>query len=187
MKNKKCSKCLELKSTDQFHKRGNRWKSHCKACIKAKYYEDPQTQIDRSRRAKQADPARYKELGRLYRERNKDRRNKQARDRRQNDPEYRIRHNLRMRMNRAIKDIAKSDHTIDILGCTIEEFRSYLEDLFTDGMSWANYGRDGWHIDHIKPCAAFDMNKEEEQRACFHYTNMQPLWAEDNLKKSDSF
>jgi hypothetical protein len=52
-------------------------------------------------------------------------------------------------------------------------------------MSWDNWTKDGWHIDHIKPCSSFDLSKEYEQRACFHYTNMQPLWAVDNLRKGN--
>jgi HNH endonuclease. len=50
-------------------------------------------------------------------------------------------------------------------------------------MSWDNYGRDGWHIDHIRPCASFDLTDPEQQRQCFHYTNLQPLWAADNIRK----
>jgi hypothetical protein len=52
-------------------------------------------------------------------------------------------------------------------------------------MSWGNYGLHGWHVDHIIPCASFDLTDPEQQRQCFHYTNLQPLWAEDNLRKSD--
>ncbi len=52
-------------------------------------------------------------------------------------------------------------------------------------MTWDNYGE--WHIDHIKPCALFDFTKEEQQRECFHYTNLQPLWAKDNMRKSDKY
>jgi hypothetical protein len=52
-------------------------------------------------------------------------------------------------------------------------------------MTWQNYGYYGWHIDHIKPCASFDLRKPSEQRKCFHYSNLQPLWAKDNLQKSD--
>jgi hypothetical protein len=61
----------------------------------------------------------------------------------------------------------------------------YLETKFHDGMNWNNYGKRGWHIDHIKPCAAFNLTNVTEQRACFHYTNLQPLWWYDNLKKAD--
>ena len=74
---------------------------------------------------------------------------------------------------------------MDLVGCTPEFLRSYLESLFTEGMTWDNYGPKGWHVDHILPCASFDLTKEEEQKKCFHYTNLQPLWWFDNLRKSD--
>ena len=72
-----------------------------------------------------------------------------------------------------------------MLGCTIEEFRDHLESQLTEGMSWDN--RNEWHIDHIIPCAAFDLEDAEQQKVCFNYRNLQPLWAADNLKKSDSY
>lgn len=84
-----------------------------------------------------------------------------------------------------ITSVKKTQHTEDLLGCTIEECKTYLESLFKEGMSWNNYGYRGWHIDHIIPCSAFDLTKIEEQRKCFHYTNLQPLWAKDNLSKGD--
>jgi len=61
------------------------------------------------------------------------------------------------------------------------ELRLHLERQFKDGISWDNYGE--WHIDHIRPCAKFDLSKPEEQRACFHYTNLQPLWEKENVSK----
>lgn len=70
-----------------------------------------------------------------------------------------------------------------MIGCSIEELKQYLEKQFKEGMTWDNYGE--WHIDHIIPCAAFDLTKEEEQLKCFNYTNLQPLWAEENEKKGD--
>ena len=74
-------------------------------------------------------------------------------------------------------------YTNDLLGCSKKEIRNYLENKFQEGMSWDNYGRYGWHIDHIKPCSSFDLSELEEQKKCFHYTNLQPLWARDNLEK----
>ena len=71
--------------------------------------------------------------------------------------------------------------TFDLIGCTPQQLKDYLESKFLEGMSWEN--RDEWHIDHIIPCASFDLTKVEEQQKCFHYTNLQPLWAVDNLKK----
>lgn len=53
--------------------------------------------------------------------------------------------------------------------------------MFTNGMTWDNYGQ--WHVDHIRPCALYDLTKEDQQMACFHYTNLQPLWAKDNMSK----
>lgn len=88
---------------------------------------------------------------------------------------------LRKRIWDAIKNNYKSAHTLELLGCSIESLRIHLQKQFTKGMSWSNYGK--WHIDHIKPCASFDLFKPKEQRKCFNYTNLQPLWAEDNLRK----
>jgi hypothetical protein len=67
------------------------------------------------------------------------------------------------------------------VGCTAEYLRSHIESKFAEGMSWQNYGK--WHIDHIKPCAAFDLSMESEVKKCFHWTNLQPLWAKENLQK----
>lgn len=65
----------------------------------------------------------------------------------------------------------------------MDDFNLYLESKFEPGMSWSNYGHKGWHIDHIMPCAIFDMANPEHVRRCFHFSNLQPLWACDNLKK----
>jgi hypothetical protein len=85
----------------------------------------------------------------------------------------------------ALVSQGKSITTEKLLGCTFEYARSHLEAQFTKGMGWDNYGVNGWHIDHIIPCASFDLTDPDQQRQCFHYTNLQPLWAEDNLRKSD--
>ena len=68
-----------------------------------------------------------------------------------------------------------------LLGCSSEFLRQHLERQFKPGMSWENHGQ--WHLDHIKPCASFDLSKPEQQRICFNYKNLQPLWAIDNMKK----
>ena len=79
-------------------------------------------------------------------------------------------------------DIKKYQKTFDYLGCTIEEFKNKLVSKFNKGMTWDNYGS-LWYIDHIVPVSSFDFNHEESQRICFHYSNMQPLLAIDNMKK----
>jgi hypothetical protein len=74
---------------------------------------------------------------------------------------------------------------LELLGCSLEQARKHIEHQFKEGMNWGNCGFRGWHIDHIIPCSAFDLTKIEEQKKCFHYTNLQPLWAKDNLRKSN--
>jgi hypothetical protein len=97
----------------------------------------------------------------------------------------RLTENLRRRINTLIRQNYKSQETLILLGCSVEFLKLYLASKFTTGMSWKNYGK--WHIDHIKPCASFDLRKPNEQKKCFHYTNLQPLWAKDNLRKKDKF
>jgi hypothetical protein len=99
------------------------------------------------------------------------------------NPGFRARINLSARIRAAFDGRAKTAATMALIGCSIEELRLHIESLWLPGMSWDNYGLYGWHIDHIKPCAAFDLLDPEQQRQCFHYTNLQPLWAEDNLRK----
>lgn len=102
------------------------------------------------------------------------------------DPIYRLKSQLKGRLNAAIRcqNGLKSAHTIELLGCNIDVLKPYLESKFQQGMTWENYGK--WHVDHVIPCCKFDLTKSEEQRKCFHYTNLQPLWAIDNLQKGTS-
>jgi hypothetical protein len=106
---------------------------------------------------------------------------------RRKDPLIKLIENLRKRTRIAImnKKGIKSKTTQELLGCDWETVRMYIAKQFRDGMTWENYGRKGWHIDHILPCASFDLTKIDEQKKCFHYTNLQPLWWWENLKKSD--
>ena len=75
----------------------------------------------------------------------------------------------------------RSTRYINLIGCSFAYLRGYLEAQFQPGMNWGNYGE--WHVDHITPCAEFDLAVPAEQRACFHFTNLQPLWAEENMRK----
>ena len=79
----------------------------------------------------------------------------------------------------------KAVKTEMLLGCTLAQAQAHLEAQFLPGMSWDNHGE--WHIDHIRPCASFDLTDPEQQKQCCHYTNLQPLWAADNLAKSDNW
>ena len=102
-----------------------------------------------------------------------------------NNPRYAVALGLRTRIRVALKrsGAVKSAKTTELIGCSIPELRAHLESQFQPGMSWENWGASGWHVDHKKPCAKFDLTKPEEQRECFHWYNLQPLWAVDNLRK----
>lgn len=97
------------------------------------------------------------------------------------DPGFRMRRILARRLHKAVKG-RKSARTLELLGCSIEFLVQHLEKQFQPGMVWENYGP-AWHVDHIKPCAKFDLTDAAQQRECFHYSNLQPLWKIDNLKK----
>jgi hypothetical protein len=118
--------------------------------------------------------------------------NKRQRERTATDPQYKMKRILRARLYNALKNAQngvvprKCARTLDLLGCTIDAYIKHIEQQFQPGMSWERHGKD-MHIDHIKPCAAFDLTDPEQQKACFHYSNMQPLWAVHNLKKGAKF
>ena len=100
-----------------------------------------------------------------------------------NDIEFKLTKLLRRRISSALKGSSKSAKTIELLGCQIEIFKAHLQRQFTKGMSFDNHGE--WHIDHIVPCASFDLTDPQQQKECFNYRNLQPLWAKDNLTKQD--
>ena len=128
------------------------------------------------------------ERERLYRIKNKQivsERKKLYRAKRIESINFRLSQAIRGRIRSAIKSrkCCKTSRWETLLSCSIAHARQYLESQFLPGMTWENHGLDGWHIDHIKPCASFDLTDPEQQKACFHYTNLQPLWATDNLSK----
>jgi hypothetical protein len=105
--------------------------------------------------------------------------------RRATDVNFRLAENLRNRLRMAIAGNAKRGSSVSELGCSIPELKIYLESKFQPGMNWENWGTRGWHIDHKKPLSAFDLTDPEQLKQAVHYTNLQPLWAEDNIKKRD--
>jgi hypothetical protein len=104
--------------------------------------------------------------------------------RRKTDNNFRLKINLRSRLTKAINSKNKSNNTMVLLGIpNIEFLWKHLEKTFKKGMTRENYGK--WHVDHIIPCSSFDLSKPEEQSKCFHYSNLQALWAKENLSKND--
>lgn len=106
---------------------------------------------------------------------------------RHSDAAFKIREQQKNRINSALKrqGSRKAIKTLELLGCTKEELKRHIESLWLPGMTWDNHSRFGWHIDHIRPCASFNLLEPEQQKACFHYTNLQPLWWKDNISKAD--
>lgn len=111
--------------------------------------------------------------------------NLQDKLRRNKDPNYRIASNLRSRLSKAISQDRKEGSAVRDLGCTLEQFRSHIENQFVDNMSWDNYGhgKDKWNIDHIIPLSSFDLTDPEQLKVACHYTNLQPMWHLQNISK----
>ena len=122
-----------------------------------------------------------KERAREYRLKNKEKRRIHENKRMKTDLNYKFRKALGTRISQALKGLNKSKRTMELLGCTIEELWTNIESQFKKGMTRENHGQ--WHIDHIKPCASFDLTDPKQQEQCFHYSNLQPLWALENLSK----
>ena len=107
----------------------------------------------------------------------------QRRERYRNNLQYRLECRLRHRAYKAVKGNFKAGSAVRDLGCLIPYFKTYLEMQFQPGMTWKNYGNRGWHIDHIRPLASFDLTDRAQFLEAVHYTNLQPMWAEDNRSK----
>lgn len=99
-------------------------------------------------------------------------------DYRNNNLSKKIAHSLRVRLRRLVK----TGSAVKNLGCGVTEFLAHLENKFTLGMSWENYGK--WHIDHIKPLSSFNLEDPTQLAQACHYSNLQPLWASDNIRKN---
>ena len=113
----------------------------------------------------------------------KDSKNKRRRERYASDLKYKIKVCLRSRLLAALKLNPKTSSAITNLGCSVEYLKIHLESKFQPGMTWENWSHTGWHIDHISPLAS--AKSPEELIKLSHYSNLQPLWAVDNIKKSD--
>lgn len=124
----------------------------------------------------------HREASRKFRQRHRARLQEKKRQRMRNDPTFALYQRVRLRVLMAVKIQAtkKATRTTALIGCSVKSLRSHLESQFEPGMNWQNMGRHGWHIDHIIPCAVFDLSRPDHQRRCFHYTNLRPAWAKHN-------
>jgi light-regulated signal transduction histidine kinase (bacteriophytochrome) len=160
----------KIKLSDKAYREANRDKVLLK---KKAYYESNKDKIKIQKK--------------IYCESNKDKINSYFRNKTKTDIQYKLRKNLRCRLRSAINNNQKVGSAVKDLGCTIDELKPYLESKFQSGMTWDNWTSDGWHIDHIKPLSSFDLTDRHQFLEACHYTNLQPLWAKDNLLKSDTW
>lgn len=167
-------------------------------CISTKKHQKTKKYKDTKREYRKGDT--HREYQKIYRENpiNKEHRRLQQIEYRKTTkyreslktPINKLKKNLYSRLRGALKGKIKVGSHVRDLGCTIEELRIHIEKQFTDGMAWENWGRidspyKAWNIDHIIPISSFDLTKREELLKACHYTNLQPLWAVENIKKSN--
>jgi len=189
-----CKKCVLKRvkkyseiNRDKIKEYRKKWQMENKNKIKEYRENNP----DKIKLWKDRDYQKHKEIyikrANKYYKNNKERAKECARIynnmRRRTDINYKILCNLRRRLHSAVTKGFKSARTLELLGCSIEYLKEYLEKQFKKEMNWNNYGMFGWHIDHIIPCNSFDLTNPEEQKRCFNYTNLQPLWAKENWSK----
>lgn len=184
---KKCSKCREIKELKLFSKNRSRkdgLRHSCKECDKLHYRHSPTKRVKYSKTYYEKNKEKIAKKDRLYREANKEKINKrnlayQYRKYKE-DPRYRALRNARLRISNFLKNKEKFSKS---LGCSYSQFILHIESQFQLGMSWQNYGE--WHIDHKHPLSkAYNEGQESFMKSC-NYTNLQPMWALDNLRKAD--
>lgn len=184
--NKICRRCNEDKSLQDFNKHISMSDGHlniCKSCIKkykANYYKNNKDGVVKDARLRNKENYKIAKRSKKYR----DVRNKSRRERYITDTNYKLVCVLRSRLKAALKGKSKGIKTLETIGCSIEELKLHIEKQFKSGMSWCNHG-DTWHIDHIKPISLFILPLQLKEAN--HYTNLQPLWLEDNLSKGKKY
>ena len=207
---KKCQHCKISQPFENFYK--NKRKSdgldpeckHCQLLRKKFYYQQNKEKIDAKHRKWRTDNRSrsnairrkwyhgHKDEARIYgaqwRARNKDYPTKWARLQRQDNLIFCLKDNLRCRLYRALKGRAKNGSAVQDLGCSMEELKHHLEKQFYtrvtgEEMTWDNHSLNGWHVDHIVPLSSFNLTERNQLLKACHFTNLQPLWCEDNYAK----
>lgn len=196
---KECRKKTEKKySIDDAKKRRKKWRDNNKDKIKIHYEKVKQTILDYQKKYREENRDKVLERKRkyyyenkeerllknkIYRSNNKNKRNDYEKNKKRNSPVYSLMVGMRSRISSYLKlhNITKKNKTFEMVGCTPQQLKEHLEKQFKPGMSWDN--RNQWHIDHIIPLSS--AKTEEELYKLCHFSNLQPLWVEENLKKSN--
>ena len=194
---KHCSKCETWKKLDDFNSQKSSWDELCRLCRNC--------MIEYKREKRNSDP-KYKEADEKYNEKYKESGKKREMSQKRynekkeeiiekciaynkkkyhSDSNFKLVCTLRNRINKVLREsnTKKSKKTMELTGCTVDELKKHIEKQFKPDMKWSNHSVKGWQLDHIKPLASFDLSILEYQKKAFHYSNLQPLWAEENLSK----
>jgi len=160
---------------------------YCKSCRKLSYAKNKQTERRQQSSYYTINKVDLIKKSTLWAKQNRKRRNAYMSEyefkRRQVDINFKLSKNIRSRISKVLHGHLKSGSAIKDLGCSVDFLISHLESKFTENMSWKNYGK--WHVDHIQPLSSFDLNDKIQFLKAVNYTNLQPLWAFDNISKSN--
>lgn len=190
-----CTTCSQHRALSEFSTNNDLWdgkQRKCKPCRKQHYKNNKAKVLKKSKEHYDKNKKRYARTRKKHYQNNKaaykeNSRLNKAKLRRES-PEFRLKENARSRLRTALKlqGVRKCFKTQRLLRCSPLQLRHHLEKHFTVGMTWENYGT-GWHMDHDVPCAAFNLSNAVELHACSWYKNIRPMWASDNIKKSDKY
>jgi len=188
-KDKDYQKKYYLLNKSEYAERSRKYYLNNKSIVlqkqKINYELNRDSELEYSKKHYQKNKLKRLEQCKQYAEKNKSKRteyiNNYMKTKRSSDLNFKLKDNIRRRINGALRNNWKSKSSIKLIGCSVDSLKGYLQNLFDAGMNWGNYGE--WEIDHIIPCSKFDLSNEEQQYKCFHYTNLQPLWKHDNRSK----
>lgn len=200
---KKCPNCDTIKSVEEFRKdqyRKDGLRVYCIECENKLSKEHDQRPEIRQKRHERDKLPESKENRRQYRQNSdkfkatqekfeKSEKRKQWRLKYSQTEMFKLKRTVRNNIYRMVKygAIIEDAYFLDALGCTANGLKAHIESLWLEGMSWENYSHKGWHIDHIRPMAMFNLKDKDQFNECAHYTNLQPLWAKDNFTKNSIY
>ena len=170
---------------------GRKYKGGKSASDKRHYQKNKEKKLSYHKEWYEENKDKWNEYIKEYREKNKDKiretKRNYERTRKANDPIYKLINNFRTAIYQVLKEnqVQKNGHYFDILKYSPENLIEHLESKFKDNMTWDNYGE--WHVDHIKPISSFQITEigDNEFMSCWSLDNLQPLWGEENIRKSN--
>jgi len=206
---KVCTNCFISKNETEFFKtKNNNLRGECKDCFnvkrKERYNKNKQKELERNKIYRQKNKEKIYLLNKTYQKVNKEKVNtykkkwlennlekrkevsKRYQRKKREDNYYRILDAFRSSFYLMLKKNSASKK-FKLLKYNREDLIKRIESTWTEGMNWDNYGKNGWHIDHIKPLSSFDINKQEELNKAWDLNNLQALWASENLSKSSKY